>query len=99
MQSYLKSTETIDSETESIKKKAESLTRGLQTDKEKAIALFYFVRDEIKFNPYSPGHQLEYNKASVILERGHGFCFQKAVLFLRMHSWPAPEVNRPDLQH
>jgi len=84
MQSYLANTLIIDSANNSIIELAESLTKGLTSDRDKAITLFYFVRDQIKFNPYSPGEQLEYNKASVVLERGHGFCYQKAILLVAL---------------
>jgi hypothetical protein len=54
MEMYLKCTPTIDCDTESVKRKARELTEVLKTEQEKARVLFYFVRDEIKHNPYSP---------------------------------------------
>jgi len=48
------------------------LIEGFKTDREKAVALFYFVRDEIKHDPDAPGLLLENYKASVTLERGKG---------------------------
>ena len=81
MEIYLKCTTTIDCDTESVKQKARELTRGLKTEHEKAKTLFYFVRDEIKHNPYSPYcYLLEHYKASLTLERGNGHCEHKAVL-------------------
>ncbi len=80
MDQFLKRTDTLDCDNESIKAKAQELVKGLETDKEKAVALFYFVRDEIKHNAYSPGNLIEHFRASAILERGHGFCQQKAIL-------------------
>ena len=77
---YLKSTETIDFDAKSIGEKAEAITKGLQTDKEKAIALYYFVRDEIRHNPYAPVYVLDYYRASAILEEGRGSCQQKSIL-------------------
>ena len=84
MDNYLKCTETIDCDTRSIREKARALTEGLRTDREKAVALFYFVRDEIKHNPYAPGLLLEDYKASTTLERGNGYCQQKAVLLVAL---------------
>lgn len=78
---YLKPTPSIDYETPSIKEKAQDLIKGQEEVIEKAKSLFYFVRDEIKYDPYSPFHLLEYYRASYILSRGAGFCVQKAVLF------------------
>ena len=77
---YLKCTEIIDCDTKSIVEKAVALTGGMQTDKEKARALYYFVRDEIKHNAYAPLYDPERYKASVTLKEGNGFCQQKAVL-------------------
>jgi len=74
---YLKATPAIDCETISIKEKAKSLTEGQEEVAEKAKCLFYFVRDEIKYDPYSPLFPLH---ASAILERRSGFCTQKAIL-------------------
>ena len=80
MERYLKCTEFIDCDTKSVVKKAEALTEGLQTDREKAVALYYFVRDEIRHNAYAPLYDPDRYKASVILEAGNGICQQKSVL-------------------
>lgn len=81
MERYLKATATIDCETSSIKEKARSLTDGGEQIVEKAKRLFYFVRDKIKYNPYSALYPIE---ASATLERGSGFCVQKAVLLVAL---------------
>ena len=47
---------------------------------EPARAIFNFVRDKIIYTPYSPFYLPEHYTASSILERGEGFCIQKAVL-------------------
>jgi len=80
MERYLKCTEFIDCDTKSVVKKAEALTEGLQTDREKAVALYYFVRDEIRHNAYAPLYDPDRYKASVILEAGNGICQQKSIL-------------------
>jgi len=80
MEEYLKPTPYIDCETKSIKEKARDLTKGQENITDKAKRLFYFVRDEIKYNPYSPFHLPEHYRASNILDRGGGYCVQKAVL-------------------
>jgi transglutaminase-like putative cysteine protease len=81
---YLKCTEIIDCDDKSVKRKARSLTKGLKTDKEKAIALYYFVRDEVKHNPYAPLYDANRYKASVTLEERNGFCQQKAILLIAL---------------
>ena len=80
IEEYLKSTPSIDCENRSIKEKVQDLTKGQGKVTEKAKSLFYFVRDKIKYNPYSPFYLPEHYRASNILSRGEGFCVQKAVL-------------------
>ena len=80
MDVYLKCTEIIDCDEQSVRDKAQELTGGMQSDREKAVALYYFVRDEIKHNAYAPLYDLNRYKASTTLEEGNGFCQQKSVL-------------------
>jgi transglutaminase-like putative cysteine protease len=80
MQRYLNDTYTINCEEESVREKAQILTKDHGTTVDHAKALFYFVRDEIKYNPYVPLYTLEDNKASATLQRGEGYCVQKAIL-------------------
>ena len=80
----MRSTEVIDSDTTSIKEKAHDRTEGLATAKGQAVALFYFVRDEIKHEPYAAGYVLEDYRASTTLERGNGFCTHKAILLVAL---------------
>ena len=77
---YLKPTETIDSEHETIQKLVEKLTRDCDSTAEKATKLFYFVRDSIRYNVYMASIFIEDFKASTVLRRGKGYCVQKAVL-------------------
>ena len=81
MEEYLQPTEFLDFDKSLVYKKAIEITQGLKTDKEKAIALFYWVRDQIKYNMYTYNPSNRANlKASVTLRRGNGFCMSKAVL-------------------
>jgi transglutaminase-like putative cysteine protease len=80
MERYLRCTEIIDCATVSVLDKARELTGGLQTDRERAVALFYFVRDEIKHDPYATGTDYNRFKASLTLEAGQGFCSHKSIL-------------------
>jgi transglutaminase-like putative cysteine protease len=77
---YLKPTEAIDSEHETIRKVAKELTSNCVNEAEKAVKLFYFVRDSISYNVYMISVYLEDFKASTVLQRGKGYCVQKAVL-------------------
>lgn len=84
MDKYLKATAIFDSDSEAIKQKAQQLTQGKSNDIERAKALFYFVRDEISYNLYTPKHMPEHFKASNTLARGTGYCVQKAVLLIAL---------------
>ncbi|MFP4573455.1 MAG: transglutaminase-like domain-containing protein [Desulfobacterales bacterium] len=80
MEQYLKPTQTIESDAESIIEKANTLTIGCVSAEETAKRLFYFVRDEIRYNIYMASVFIEDFKASRILAWGKGYCVQKAVL-------------------
>ena len=80
MEMFLKATPTIDVGHERIIETASKVTRGCSNDEEKAIRLFYFVRDSIKYNFHMISVFIEDFRASRILEWGKGYCVQKAVL-------------------
>ncbi len=80
MQPFLEATFAIDADHEKILEKAMELTRGYSTSVEKAEALFYFVRDSIRYNVYMVSVFIEDFRASRVLEWGKGYCVQKAVL-------------------
>ena len=80
MDTYLEATEAIDCDSEAIQGLAKELTSGCASDEEKAVKLFYFVRDSIRYNIYMISAYLEDFKASTVLARGKGYCVQKAVL-------------------
>ena len=80
MEPYLRATDTVDCGKDSIKEKAANLTRSADNVVEKAKRLFYFVRDEIKYNPYLFTNVFDEFKASRVLGIEAGFCIQKAVL-------------------
>ncbi|MFX0034770.1 MAG: transglutaminase-like domain-containing protein [Candidatus Hermodarchaeota archaeon] len=98
---YLQPTEFLDYNKKSVSTKAFEITGGLKTEKEKAIALFYWVRDKIKYN-MSAFYMIKSNfKASVTLRRGYGFCVSKAVLlssFARAVGIPA-RVHLADIRN
>lgn len=50
------------------------------SDREKAVALYYRVRDEVRYEPYRISFMPEAMKASAALERKDGFCVPKASL-------------------
>jgi transglutaminase-like putative cysteine protease len=77
---YLKPTATIDSDNPSIKERAQNLIRGKRKTADKAKSLFYWVRDEIKYNPFLTLEFSENFRASKTLERRQGFCIEKAAV-------------------
>ena len=81
---YLKSTPVIDCDDASIREKARDLTKGQGNSIEKAKRLFYFVRDEIKYNIYVSKSLPEHFRASNTLAKKEGYCVQKAVLLVAL---------------
>lgn len=77
---YLRPTYVIDSDNPVIVDKARELTKGLDDDIQKAVSLFYFVRDKIKYNLYVAKYSADHFKASNTLARGEGYCVQKSIL-------------------
>jgi transglutaminase-like putative cysteine protease len=78
---YLQPTEFFDFNKKFVREKAFEITAGLETESDKAKALFYWVRDKIKYNmhTYIPSAKANF-KASVTLRRKNGFCVSKSVL-------------------
>jgi len=72
MEEYLEPTSVVDSDNPTIKNKAQEITKGQKEVTEKARSLFYFVRDNVKYNPYLPRHLPEHFRASNTLARGRG---------------------------
>ena len=77
---YLGSTVIIESSHPAIVETARKVTEGCGNDRERAVKLFYFVRDSIHYNIYMASVFLDDFKAATVLERGKGYCVQKAVL-------------------
>jgi transglutaminase-like putative cysteine protease len=50
------------------------------SDLEKAVSLYYAVRDEIRYNPFLDFSDPEVFRASAVLAAGEGFCIGKAAL-------------------
>ncbi len=80
MDKYLESTFYLDSNSQMIMDFAESAIKGARDDAEKAVALFYAVRDGIRYNPYSMFIDKKEFKASSVLKRKEGFCVPKSIL-------------------
>jgi transglutaminase-like putative cysteine protease len=80
LQIYLQPTYFIDCDSPQIIDFANRTTKGIISDIEKAIKLYYAVRDEIYYDPYGIDSNPESLKASSVLNKGSGFCVTKAIL-------------------
>jgi len=81
---YLGPTFFIDCDHASIIEKSIELSRSVKKKREKGIRLFYFVRDGIRYNAFSPRSTDEEYKASHTLERKEGYCVQKAIVLVAL---------------
>jgi transglutaminase-like putative cysteine protease len=70
----------IDSDHPAIRERAAQVIGGASGDREKAVRLFYHVRDGWRYDPFdirlTPGH----HTASAVLSASSGYCITKAVL-------------------
>jgi transglutaminase-like putative cysteine protease len=51
---------------------------GEGSDRDKALRLYYAVRDRLRYDPYNTPMKREAYRASTTLETGHGYCINKA---------------------
>jgi transglutaminase-like putative cysteine protease len=89
---YLKHSYFIDSNSPAITEYANMTCHGKVTNVDKAIALYYGVRDDIRYDPYNIEDKREAVRASSVLKKKAGFCVAKAVLLaavLRSQKIPA----------
>ena len=80
MQEYLEATYFIDKDHPEIAAFAQQHAGNCGTMTRKAVALYYAVRDCIRYNPYTMEPDKAFMKASSTLKRGQGYCVAKAVL-------------------
>lgn len=80
MEKYLKPTYFMDWDSSLIRNKAKEITGSDNNELDRAKRIFYFVRDEIRYNVYLFSLDAEELIASKTLRRGEGYCVQKAVL-------------------
>lgn len=80
MQEYLKPTEFLDFDNEAVREFAETQTQGAKNETEKAVKLYYAVRDGWQYNPYKLDLRRTGLTASNLLARNYGYCVEKAIL-------------------
>ncbi len=80
MQEFLQPTEFLNFDEPNVREFAKNNTVGAKTGTEKAIKLYYAVRDGFQYNPYLLDLRREGLTASNLLTRNRGYCVEKAVL-------------------
>jgi transglutaminase-like putative cysteine protease len=95
VEDYLKPTATIDCGNQLVREKAYNLAKGTSDTSAKARNLFYWVRDEIKYNPLVPLEAFESYRASETMRRGEGNCVEKAAVLAAL----ARSVGIPSRLH
>ena len=79
MNEYLAPGRYVDSAHPTVLSFAKKHAQG-SSDRDRAISLYYAVRDEIRYNPFLDFTDRGVFTASTVLERGEGFCIGKASL-------------------
>lgn len=70
----------VDSDAPAVRAFSARATAGAADERERAVRLFYAVRDEIRYDPYGIVLTPEFLRASSVLARGAGFCVAKAIV-------------------
>lgn len=88
---YLRPTRFIDSDNPQVISFARAKTSADKSDKQKAIDLYYAVRDEILYDPHHLILEPEVISASHTLAQGRGYCVEKSLLLCALgRVWGIP---------
>ena len=79
MNNYVTPARFVDSDHPAVMDFAKKYCAGA-TEREKAVALYYAVRDRIRYNPFQNFTLDDTYRASACVERGSGWCVPKAAL-------------------
>ena len=79
MKQYLESSRFIDSDPPAVVAFSQKHVSGT-SDRERAVSLYYAVRDAIRYNPFLDFSRPEAFQASAVIEADEGFCVGKAAL-------------------
>lgn len=77
---HLQATRYLDHDHEAVRTYARQICAGASTTRERAIALYYAVRDDIRYDPYACTLNADSLRASHVLAQGRSYCVGKAVL-------------------
>ena len=70
----------LDSDNPSVQRFASDAIGDAASPKERAIRLFYAVREQIPYDPYAAVLEADAMRASAVIAKGKGFCVAKAIL-------------------
>lgn len=76
----LMATALIDSTHPTVQAMARDIVRGIEGARERAVALYYAVRDGLRYDPYEIDLSLQGMSASSVIAKGKGWCVPKATL-------------------
>jgi transglutaminase-like putative cysteine protease len=79
---YLASTRFFDCESEPLRRFAHATTAGAGSELDRAVKLFYAVRDGWRYDPFGVRLVPEEYVASNVLAAGRGYCITKAILLV-----------------
>ena len=80
MERYLRPTAFLDADHPRVRELAETATAGVTDNTERAVRLYYAVRDGLRYDPYSIDFSPETCTASAVIARGRGYCVAKATV-------------------
>lgn len=81
---YLGATEFLDFESPEVNATARRWVGSAKTPDERAVRLYYQIRDKVIYDVYDADLTRGGMRASAVLERGAGFCIHKSILFVAM---------------
>jgi transglutaminase-like putative cysteine protease len=79
-ENFLAATYFLDHDSAAVSEFAAETCKGIDGQREKAVALYYAVRDGIRYDAYRIDFSREGFRASRALADGYGFCISKAAL-------------------
>jgi len=79
-ETYLQAGPLLDADHPDILAYAKTITEGSVSDQQRAIRIYYAIRDNWRYNPYHISLQKEALRASTILRKPDGHCLDKAIL-------------------
>lgn len=77
---YQSATGFLDCDHPAVRAFTEEAIRGARGERERAVRLFYAVRDRIRYDPYRIRYTHEAYRASQVVADGYAWCVPKAVL-------------------